>query len=453
MHGRFTFKDDSSFVFNDVFGMKNGSHETGSQHWVNSTIFCSISSTHPLESYLLFCSKELANFHRPKALWYPHDNVVALREQGKLPTQGPMKLIVKSLGGKGSKIQVDAEETISSVKAKASKKLDFKLPEVVKLFYLGKELEDHGSLASQNVQPNSLLHLVRTKIHLSPRAQKMPGEKKSLRPPGAFKKKSELSVKDGHVFLMEYCEERPLLLGNAGMGARLCTYYQKSAPDDQTGSLLRNGNSSLGHVIVLDPADKSPYLGDIKPGCSQSSLETNMYRAPVFPHKVPSTDYLLVRSAKGKLSIRRIDRVNVVGQQEPLMEVISPGSKALQTYMTNRLLVYMAREFRAFEKRHLLPCIRADELPGQFPYLSEAIIRKKLKEHANLQCSGFLAYVLNDSSIVFYTHLNASNAYAPFQKRPNGQWIWVKKRNFRIWSEDELREKVKPEDFNINTET
>lgn len=365
---------------------------------------------------LKLSNKELANFHRPKALWYPHDNGVAVREQGKLPTKRPMKIIVKSLGGKGSKIHVVAEETITSVKAKASKKLDFKLSEMVKLFYLGKELEDHGSLASQNVQPNSLLHLVRTKIHLSPRAQKLPGENKSLRPPGAFKKKSELSVKDGHVFLMEYCEERPLLLGNAGMGARLCTYYQKSAPDDQTGSLLRNGNSSLGHVIVLDPTDKSPYLGDIKPGCSQSSLETNMYRAPIFTHKVPSTDYLLVRSAKGKLSIRRIDRINVVGQQEPLMEVISPGSKALQTYMTNRLLVYMAREFRASEKRHLLPCIRADELPGQFPYLSEAIIRKKLKEHANLQ------------------------------KGPNSQWIWVKKRNFRIWSEDELREKVKPED-------
>nr|XP_023879403.1 vegetative cell wall protein gp1-like [Quercus suber] len=38
MHGRFTFKDDSSFVFNDVFGMKNGSHETGSQHWGNAVI-------------------------------------------------------------------------------------------------------------------------------------------------------------------------------------------------------------------------------------------------------------------------------------------------------------------------------------------------------------------------------------------------------------------------------
>lgn len=365
---------------------------------------------------LKLSNKELASFHRPKALWYPHYNEVAVKEQKKLPTKGSMKIIVKSLGGKGIKLHVDAEETVSSVIAKASKKLDFKLPETVKLYYLGKVLEDHGSLASQNVLPNSLLHLVRTKIHLLPRAQRLPGENKSLRPPGAFKKKSELSVKDGHVFLMEYCEERPLLLSNVGMGARLCTYYQKSAPDDQTGSLLRNKNSNLGHVIVLDPADKSPFLGDIKAGCSQSSLETNMYRAPIFPQRVPSTDYLLVRSAKGKLSIRRIDRIDVVGQQEPLMEVMSPGSKALQTYMTNKLLVYMAREFRTDEKRRLLPSIRADELPGQFPYLSEAIIRKKLKEHANLQ------------------------------KGPNGQWIWVKKRNFRIWSEDELREKVKPED-------
>jgi transcription initiation factor TFIID subunit 1 len=81
--------------------------------------------------------------------------------------------------------------------------VDFKLSETVKLYYLGKALEDHGSLSSQNVLPNSLLHLVRTKIYLLPRAQKLPGENKSLRPPGAFKKKSDLSVKDGHVFLME----------------------------------------------------------------------------------------------------------------------------------------------------------------------------------------------------------------------------------------------------------
>ncbi|XP_038708440.1 transcription initiation factor TFIID subunit 1-like [Tripterygium wilfordii] len=364
---------------------------------------------------LKLSNKDLAYFHQPKSLWYPHDNEMAVKEQRKLPTQGPMKIILKSLGGKGSKLHVDAEETLSSVKAKASKKLDFKPWESVKIFYLGKELEDNKSLVDQQVESNSLLHLVRTRIHLLPRAQKTPASNKALRPPGAFKKKSDLSVKDGHVFLMEYCEERPLLLSNAGMGANLCTYYQKSGPSDQSGTLLHNGNSSLGNILSLEPADKSPFLGDIKAGCSRSSIETNMYKAPILPHKVPASDFLLVRSAKGKLSIRRIDRIAVVGQQEPLMEVMSPGTKGVQTYMTNRLLVYVYREFRAAEKRGLLPCIRTDELSVHFPNLSDATLRKRLKECAILR------------------------------RDPNGKLFWSKKRDFHIPSEEELKKLVSPE--------
>lgn len=360
-------------------------------------------------------NKDIANFHRPKALWYPHDNEVVLKEQGKLPTQGSMKIILKSLGGKGSKLHVDAEETISSVKAKASKKLDFKPSEAVKIFYCGVELDDQKSLALQNVRPNSLLHLVRTKIHMLPRAQKVPGENKSLRPPGAFKRKTDLSVKDGHVFLMEYCEERPLLIGNVGMGARLCTYYQKSSTGDQTGTSLRSGSTGLGNLLTLDPSDKSPFLGDIRASCSQSCIETNMYRAPIFPHKVSSTDFLLVRSPKGKLSIRRIDRIDVVGQQEPHVEVMSPASKGVQTYTMNRLLVYLYREFRAIEKRGLRPSIRVDELSAQFPNMNEAFLRKRLKHCAD------------------------------FQKQSNGLF-WVMRRNFRIPLEEQLRRMVTPED-------
>lgn len=112
-----------------------------------------------------------------------------------------------------------------------------------------------------------------------------------------------------------YCEERPLLLSNAGMGARLCTYYQKTTPTDQTAASLRNNSDGLGTVLAIDPADKSPFLGEIHSGSHQSCLETNMYRSPVFPHKVAPTDYLLVRSAKGALSLRRIDKLYVVGQQ------------------------------------------------------------------------------------------------------------------------------------------
>ncbi|XP_075494271.1 transcription initiation factor TFIID subunit 1-like [Primulina tabacum] len=360
-------------------------------------------------------NKDIANFHRPKALWYPHDIEVPLKEYVKPTTHGTMKIIMKSLGGRGSKLHVDAEEIISNVKVKASKKLDFKLSEPVRIFHSGRELEENSSLAEQNVRPNSVLHLIRTKIHLLPRAQKVPGENKSLRPPGAFKKKSDLSVKDGHVFLMEYCEERPLLLGNPGMGARLCTYYQKSSPGDQTGTFLRNGNNELGSVVILDPADKSPFLGDLKAGSRQSCLETNMYKAPIFQHKVSSTDYLLVRSAKGKLSIRRIDRIDVVGQQEPHVEVMSPGSKVVQFYIMNRLLVYMYREFRAAEKRGLRPSMRADELSALFPGLSEAFLRKRLKNCAE------------------------------FQRGANGHFLWVMKRNFRIPSEEELRRMVTPE--------
>ncbi|PPE02912.1 hypothetical protein GOBAR_DD00072 [Gossypium barbadense] len=362
-----------------------------------------------------FYLNHLANFHRPRAIWYPHDIEVAVRQQGRLPTQGPMKVILKSLGGKGSKLHVDAEETVSSVKAKASKKLDFKPSETVKIFYLGKELEDDMSLAAQNVPPNSLLHLIRTRIHLWPRAQKLPRENKSLRPPGAFKKKSDLSVKDGHVFLMEYCEERPLLLSNVGMGANLCTYHQKKSSGDQTSGLLRNGNETLGNVLLLEPADKSPFIGDIKAGYSQSSLETNMYKAPIFSHKVPSTDFLLVRSPKGKLSIRRIDRIAVVGQQEPLMEVFAPGSKNIQTYLMNRMLVYVYREFSASAKRGLIPFMGTDELFTHFPNLSDAIVRKKLKE---------CAYLRRDK---------------------NGRQIWSMKPDFHIPPEGVLRKLVSPE--------
>ena len=72
------------------------------------------------------------------------------------------------------------------------------------------------------------------------------------------------------------------------------------------------------------------------------------------------------------------------------MEVMSPGTKNLQNYMISRLLVYICREFRAAEKRNFLPCISAEELPSQFPYLTDSFIKKKLKELANLQVFDYI---------------------------------------------------------------
>lgn len=65
----------------------------------------------------------MANFHRPKALWYPHENEFVTKIEGMSYTQGPINIILKSLGGKGTKFYVPAEEFLSSLKLKFAKKL------------------------------------------------------------------------------------------------------------------------------------------------------------------------------------------------------------------------------------------------------------------------------------------------------------------------------------------
>ncbi|CAA6655733.1 unnamed protein product [Spirodela intermedia] len=302
------------------------------------------------------------------------------------------------------------------IKSKIAKKLDFKLTEKVKILYRGKELEDEKPLAHQDVRPNSLLHIIRSKLHLWPSVGFLPGSSEYSCPLRAFRRKSDLSLRDGRALLMEYSEERPLLLGNIGMGARICAYYRKPKHGDQAPLPPRNGNDGLGDVITLGPADESPFLGDISPGSSQLSLETNMYRAPLILHKSSSTDYLLVRSAKGMLSLRRISKLYVVGQQEPHVEVSSPGMASVRNYNSKRLLVYVYREFCAKEQFRLCPWIRADEVSLQFPSLSEGLLRKRLKH-----CADFL-------------------------RRSNGACFWVKKPDFRVPSEGEIRRILSPED-------
>ncbi|RWW04775.1 hypothetical protein GW17_00031982 [Ensete ventricosum] len=97
------------------------------------------------------------------------------------------------------------------------------------------------------------------------------------------------------------------------------------------------------------------------------------------------------------------------------MEVLSPGIKTVQNYLVNRMLVYVYREFRAKEKPGILPHIRADELFAQFPGLTDAFVRKRLKHCADIK------------------------------KGSNGQLLWARKVDFRIPSEEELRRILSPE--------
>lgn len=57
------------------------------------------------------------------------------------------------------------------------------------------------------------------------------------------------------------------------------------------------------------------------------------------------------------------------------MEVMSPASKNLQTYLVNRMLVYVDREFK---HRRRIP---ADELSFLFSSLSDAVVKKTMRIH------------------------------------------------------------------------
>lgn len=86
------------------------------------------------------------------------------------------------------------------------------------------------------------------------------------------------------------------------------------------------------------------------------------------------------------------------------MEVMSPASKGVQTYIMNRLSVYMYRKFHADEKRGVRPFIHADELSAQFPSLSETFLRKRLRNCADMQVYAVIFYLSRCHDEHFYEH-------------------------------------------------
>jgi transcription initiation factor TFIID subunit 1 len=61
-------------------------------------------------------SKEIANFNRPKAKWYPHENKIATQLQGVACSHERMTVILMTSRGKGLKFVVNAVETPVFVK-------------------------------------------------------------------------------------------------------------------------------------------------------------------------------------------------------------------------------------------------------------------------------------------------------------------------------------------------
>nr|VZI42241.1 unnamed protein product [Spirometra erinaceieuropaei] len=228
---------------------------------------------------------------------------------------------------------------------------------------------------------------------------------------------SDLTGCDGEIVLFEYSEEYPPLMMQVGMATRLVNYYRPLHPRDPSLSPDPAANNSppdftYGSLVYVGSTD-SPFLGVVRPGGCLQSLENNMFRAPVYPHKVPSTLFLVVRNRNG-LWIRRAPAAFTVGQEVPLIEVPGPNSKRANNFARDFLQVYILRLFlRSTDEPKR---IKMEEIRSAFPNHSESSVRKRLKICADFKRTG------SDAS-----------------------W-WVLRQDYRLPSEEEIRYLVQPED-------
>ena len=217
----------------------------------------------------------------------------------------------------------------------------------------------------------------------------------------------DVSGKDGDLILCEYIEENPPLLSLVGMCSKIKNYYKRK-PGSDTGEKATKGYK-FGELTF---AHTSPFLGQMVPGQSIQTFENNLYRSPIFEHKVPQTDFVIIRT-RNEFSIREADGLFTVGQQCPLYEVPGPNSKKANNFTRDFLQVFIYRLF--WRSKDNPRRIKMDEIKKAFPAHSESSIRKRLKPCAEFHRTG------HDSN-----------------------W-WVIKPNFRLPTEDEIRAMVNPE--------
>jgi transcription initiation factor TFIID subunit 1 len=210
--------------------------------------------------------------------------------------------------------------------------------------------------------------------------------------------------------LLEYSEQYPPLLQQPGMASKIRNYFKKKSKDDSIN--LSKIGSDIGELVQIN---SSPFLGSLKPGECLQSIETNMFRAPIYKHSMPQQDFVITRYKDGRYEIREINLCFLVGQECPLMEVYGPNSKKANTFMKDLLQVNI---FRLFHKSKENPKkLRMEDLRRAFPMHTESSIRKRLKIFADFKRTGKLI---------------------------DNNW-WVLKPDFNLPKEEDIRTILTPE--------
>uniref|UniRef100_A0A3P9HFU6 Transcription initiation factor TFIID subunit n=1 Tax=Oryzias latipes TaxID=8090 RepID=A0A3P9HFU6_ORYLA len=214
----------------------------------------------------------------------------------------------------------------------------------------------------------------------------------------------DLTGTDGDLILAEYSEEYPPLIMQVGMATKIKNYYKRKPGKDPGAPDCKYGETVYCHT--------SPFLGSLHPGQLLQAFENNLFRSPIYLHKMPETDFLVLRTRHGYY-IRELVDIIVVGQECPLFEVPGPNSKRANTHIRDFLQVFIYRLFWKSKDRPRR--IRMEDIKKAFPSHSESSIRKRLKLCADFKRTGM-----------------------------DSNW-WVLKPDFRLPTEEEIRAMVSPE--------
>ncbi|XP_034539140.1 transcription initiation factor TFIID subunit 1 isoform X10 [Notolabrus celidotus] len=233
----------------------------------------------------------------------------------------------------------------------------------------------------------------------------------------------DLTGKDGDLILAEYSEEFAPLMMQVGMATKIKNYYKRKPGKDPGAPDCKYGETVYCHT--------SPFLGSLHPGQLLQAFENNLFRAPIYLHKMPETDFLVIRT-RHCYYIREIVDIIVVGQECPLFEVPGPNSKRANTHIRDFLQVFIYRLFWKSKDRPRR--IRMEDIKKAFPSHSESSIRKRLK-----LCADFKRTERNLSRVrALY------NLYGLYFEGMDSNW-WVLKPDFRLPTEEEIRAMVSPE--------
>ncbi|XP_017474029.1 PREDICTED: transcription initiation factor TFIID subunit 1 isoform X2 [Rhagoletis zephyria] len=259
----------------------------------------------------------------------------------------------------------------------------------------------HGPLASPG--PHAVLPLLK---YIAKKAKQRELERIASGGGDVFfmRNPEDLSGKDGDIILCEFCEEHPPLMNQVGMCSKIKNYYKRKAAKDNGPQDFKYGEVAFAHT--------SPFLGILHPGHCIQALENNMYRAPIYPHNINPTDFLVIRN-RSNYWIRAVNALFTVGQECPIYEVPGPNSKRANNFTRDFLQVFIYRLF--WKSRDNPRRIRMDDIKRAFPAHSESSIRKRLKQCADFKRTGM-----------------------------DSNW-WVIKPEFRLPSEEEIRAMVSPE--------